>query len=183
MAAGEVASVRERDALRREPRRITGLPVYVAAVPELAVLGEQVTRGLLDAGGHAVLDASGADDSTLASAANRYHAELFLGLRPGDAVGCRTAYFASGRFRSEAGHAMAHAIHTELCRVLTIETAVAGKAYGVLRETRMTAVMCEVVPAGDVAAMRGLVARAGDVARAIVRGIRRAVEDPERATP
>ena len=42
----------------------------------------------------------------------------------------------------------------------------------------MAAVVCEVVPDGDVDAMRGLVAHAGEIARAIVRGIRRAVEAP-----
>jgi hypothetical protein len=42
----------------------------------------------------------------------------------------------------------------------------------------MAAVVCELVERGDVAAMRNVVARAGDVSRAIVRGIRRGVEEP-----
>ena len=62
--------------------------------------------------------------------------------------------------------------------MLGIPVDVSGKAYAVLRETRMAAVVCEVVPDGDVEAMRAVVARAGDVARAIVRGVRRAVESP-----
>jgi N-acetylmuramoyl-L-alanine amidase len=179
MAAGSVATVREREALRREaPRRLGGYTAYVAASPGLAVLGEQVTRGLLDAGARAVLDASGSDDSLLAAGANRFDADLFLGLRPGDSVGCHCAYFAVGRFRSEAGRGVARAIHDELRAVLPIEVDVSGKAYAALRETRMAAVVCEVVPDGDVEAMRGLVASAGTVARAIVRGVRRAVEEP-----
>jgi N-acetylmuramoyl-L-alanine amidase len=182
MAAGSVATVREREARRQvAPRRLGGHTAYVAAAPGLAVLGEEVTRGLLDAGARAVLDASGADDSLLAAGANRFDADLFLGLRPGDAVGCHCAYFEVGRFRSEAGHAIARAIHDELHDVLPTDVDVSGKAYGALRETRMAAVVCEVVPDGDVEAMRALVANAGTVARAIVRGVRRAVEEPAAA--
>jgi N-acetylmuramoyl-L-alanine amidase len=181
MAEGSVATVREREALRQDARLLAGRAVYVAAAPGLAVLGEQVTRGLLEAGSRALLDTSGADDSLLASGANRFDADLFLGLRPGDAVGCHCAYYASGRFRSEAGHAIAHAIHDELVSHFSIEVDVSGKAYAALRETRMTAVVCEVVPDGDVVAMRRLVANARAIALGIVRGVRRAIEEPPTA--
>jgi N-acetylmuramoyl-L-alanine amidase len=183
MADGSIASVRERDRLRRDRQRLVGHRAYIAAAPGLAVLGEEVTRGLLDAGAQVLLDASGAEDSLLAAGANRFDAHLFLGLRPGDSVGCHCAYFASGRFRSEAGHAVACAIHDELRGVLPIEVGVSGQTYAALRETRMAAVVCEVVPDGDVAAMRGVVASAGGVARAIVRGVRRAIEEPAVALP
>jgi N-acetylmuramoyl-L-alanine amidase len=177
MAEGSVATVREREALRRAERQLAGRAVYVAAAPGLAVLGEQVTRGLLDAGSRALLDASGADDSLLASGANRFEADLFLGLRLGAAVGGHCAYFASGRFRSEAGYTIAHAIHDELAGQLSRDVTVSGKAYAALRETRMAAVVCEVVPDGDVDAMSRLVANAHVIALAIVRGIRRAIEE------
>lgn len=177
MAEGSVATVREREALRRGERRLAGRVIYVAAAPGLSVLGEQVTRGLLNAGSRALLDTSGADDSLLASGANRFDADLFLGLRLGDAVGCHCAYFASGHFRSEAGHTIAHAIHDELVDRLSLDVDVSGKAYAALRETRMAAVVCEVVPDGDVEAMGRLVANAPAVAHAIVRGVRRAIEE------
>ncbi len=177
MAEGSVATVREREALRRAERHLAHRAVYVAAAPGLAVLGEQVTRGLLAVGSRALLDASGADDSLLASHANRFDADLFLGLRLGDALGCHCAYFASGRFRSEAGYAIAHALHDELAGRLPRDVTVSGKTYAALRETQMAAVVCEVVPDGDVEAMRRLVADAHQIALAIVRGIRRAVEE------
>jgi hypothetical protein len=41
----------------------------------------------------------------------------------------------------------------------------------------MAAVVCEVVPDGDVEAMGRLVANAPAVAHAIVRGVRRAIEE------
>jgi N-acetylmuramoyl-L-alanine amidase len=152
--------------------------VYVAAAPGLAALGEHVTRGLLEAGANALLEGWGDDDSRVAAEANRFGADLFLALRPGDPAGCRCAYFASGRFRSETGFAVATAIQEQLASLLPSDAGTCGKAYTVLRETHMAAVVCELVEEGDVEAMRRLVATAGDVGRAVVRGVRRAIEQP-----
>jgi len=178
LAEGSVAAVREREALRRGPHRIAGRRIFLAAVPGLDALADRVRRGVLEAGALAVLDASGNDDSSLAAAANRYEADLFLGLRPGDEPACRCSYYASGRFRSEAGFRVATAIATELAPVLGLEPLVCGRTHTALRETRMAAVLCEPVARDDVAATRRLVTSSADVARAIVRGMRRGVEEP-----
>ena len=95
-AEGSVASVREREELRRGPHRLEGRRVFLAVAPGFAALGDRVMRGLVDAGAIVVLDSSGNDDSTLAAAANRYAADLFLGVRPGDEPGCGCSYFESG---------------------------------------------------------------------------------------
>ena len=134
-------------------------------------------------GAGAALDATGADDPVLAAEANRYAADLFLAFRPGDTPGCRCSYFESGRFRSEAGHAVAEAVSEELSPILGSEADVAGRAYAVLRETRMAAVICEPVAAADVDGMRALVVRGADVAHAVVRGVRRGVEQPPAVPP
>jgi N-acetylmuramoyl-L-alanine amidase len=177
MAAGSVASVREREELRRGPHRLGGRRVYVFAAPGFEALGDAVTRGLLGTGATAVLDSTGADDSAVVAGANRYGADLFFGLRPGGGPQCRCTYFAAGSFRSEAGFRVATAVHDELARLLPT-VAADGRAYGLLRETRMAAVVCELAERGDVEAMRRLVARAGDVGRAIVTGVRRGIEEP-----
>ena len=44
MAAGSVATVRERDEMRRGPHRIEGRRIFVAAAPGLAVVGDNVAR-------------------------------------------------------------------------------------------------------------------------------------------
>jgi N-acetylmuramoyl-L-alanine amidase len=176
-AAGSAAGLRER--LRSGPPRLAGRRVYVAAMPGLAALGEAVTRGLLEAGATAVLDASGDDDSFVAGEANRFAADLFLALRTGDAPACRCAYYASARFESEVGRSVATAVHASLGAVLSTEASVCGKAYAVLRETRMPAVVCELVPEGDIDAMRELVTRSRDAARAVVEGVQRSVEEPD----
>jgi N-acetylmuramoyl-L-alanine amidase len=177
LAGDSAAGLRERERLRAGPRRLAGRRVYVAVAPGLAVLGERVTRGLLDAGASALLDATGDDESFVAAEANRYEADLLLALRAGDASGRRCAYFAAPRFTSEVGHEVATEIAHELGRVLAGPPEICGRAYPVLRETRMPAVVCELASDDDVAAMRELVSRAGDAGRAIVRGVERAIED------
>jgi N-acetylmuramoyl-L-alanine amidase len=176
-ADGSAASLRERERLLSGPRHLAGLRVYVAAEPGLAALAEQVAKSLVDAGAEAVLDPTGEEDTVVADEANRFGADLFVALRTGDAQ-CRCAYFAAGDFRSEAGFAVATAINDALGQVLPTATDVCGKAYASLRETRMTAVVVDVVPEHDVEAMRTLVTRAGDVGRAIVKGIQQAIEHP-----
>ena len=66
----------------------------------------------------------------------------------------------------------------ELAPLLGGDACVAGRAYAVLRETRMAAVICEPVAQVDVDGMRALVLRGADVAHAVVRGVRRGVEQP-----
>ena len=178
LAEGSVASVREREALRRGPHRLSGRRVFVAASPGFETLAGSVVHELLEVGAAAALDTSDASESVLAEEANRYVADLFLAFRAGDAPGCRCSYFESGRFRSEAGHAVAEAVSAELAPMLGGDACIAGRAYAVLRETRMAAVICEPVAQVDVDGMRALVSRGADVARAVVRGVRRGVEQP-----
>jgi N-acetylmuramoyl-L-alanine amidase len=176
LAGGSAAGLRERERLRAGPRRLAGRRVSVVSAPGLAVLGERVARGLLDAGANALLDATGDDDSLVAAEANRFEADLLLALRAGDASGRRCAYFLAPRFTSEVGQEVASAIAHELGRVFASEPEVCGRAYPVLRETRMPAVVCELVSEDDVDGMRELVSRAGDAGRAIVRGVAHAIE-------
>jgi N-acetylmuramoyl-L-alanine amidase len=176
MADGSVASVREREALRRGPHQLSGRRIFVAAAPGFETLARAVVHALLEEGAEATLDISGEGDSQLAAAANRFEADLFVAFRAGDRPGCRCSYFESGRFRSEAGYEVARALGIELTPLLGRDACAAGRTYAVLRETRMAAVICEPVAPVDVAGMRALVAQGPEVARAVVRGIRRGVE-------
>jgi N-acetylmuramoyl-L-alanine amidase len=178
-AESSVAHVREREELRRGPHGLSGRRIFVAVAPELSALGDRIMRELVDAGALVVLDASGTDDSSLASAANRYDADLFVALRLGATGGCRCSYFASGRFRSEAGFRVATAVSAELAGVLAVEPRVCGSLHTALRETRMAAVLCEPVARDDVVGAGHVVTAGGDVARAVVAGIRRGVEEPD----
>ena len=118
LAAGSVASVRERESLRQGPHDLAGRRVFVAAAPGFDALASAVVHGLGEAGASTALDTSGADDASLAAEANRYGADLFLAFRAGDTPGCRCLYYASDRFRSETGFAVACAVAERLGPVL-----------------------------------------------------------------
>jgi hypothetical protein len=163
--------------LREGVRHLAGQRVFIAVEPGLDSLAAGVVHGLREASVTAVLDPSGADGSALAERANRFRADLFFALGHGDVVECRCTYFESGRFRSEAGRAVAQSVHDEVEHVLP-GGGVCGRSYAVLRETRMAAVICEPVLRHDVHAMRALVALGDDVAWAVVQGIRRGIEQP-----
>lgn len=177
---GSVATVREKEALRDGALRLAGRRVYLAVEPGLDMLGETVAKGLMELGADVLVDGSGDDDSVIASEANRYVADLFLGLRFGDIAGHPTCdYFASHVSRSEGGCHVARCISEELAAALGQPAAEpAGRAYAVLRETSMPAVVCQPVQADDVEGVRQLRARAGAAGRAIVHGVQRGVEEP-----
>ena len=176
---GSVASVREKEALRDGVLRLAGRRVYLAVEPGLDALGEVVAKGLMELGADVLVDGSGEDDSVVASEANRYEADLFLGLRFGDIPGLSCDYFASHASRSEGGCHVAHCISEELAKALDYPPSEpSGRAYAVLRETRMPAVVCQPVQADDVEGVRRLVVRAGAAGRAIVHGVQRGVEEP-----
>ena len=100
--------------MRRGEHKLAGKRVFVASVPGFETLGTGVVHGLLAVGADAVLDTTGGAGSETAGEANRYAADLFLAVGPGDAPGCRCSYFESGRFRSEAGYRVATAIQEAL---------------------------------------------------------------------
>ena len=183
LAEGSVAAVREREALRREPRQLLGRRVFLACEPGLDTLGRAVELGLSGAGATVVLDASGTADSVLAAEANRFGADLVLALRTGDDAAHRCAYFENQRFRSEGGYCVARRIDEELTGPLGAAQGPVGRTYPILRETAMAAVVCEPATRGDLVAMRRVVERTADLARAIVRGVRRGVEEPIDARP
>ncbi len=177
LSAGSAASVRERESLRRDPRRVGSRRLYVAVEPVIGVLGEAVARRLLDSGAHVLLDGSGRPDAFLAEEANRYTADVVLALRAGDEPGCRVAYFATPTFRSERGYSLAFRLAQELDRSFAPVTA-CGRAYGILRETRMAAVECHPAGRDDASALAAVAAAPASLVEAIVEGVRRGVEEP-----
>ena len=177
LSDGAAASVREREALRRDPRLLASRRLYVAADPDLRTLGEAVARGLLESGAQVLPDASGRPSSLLAEEATRYKADIVVALRAGDEPGRRVTYYATRTFRSEGGHALAVRLAEELEHGFGPVDA-CGRAYGILRETPMTAVECHPAARDDESALAVAAAAPASLVDAIVRGVRRGVEEP-----
>jgi N-acetylmuramoyl-L-alanine amidase len=178
LAAGSVATVRERESLRRDPRQLEGHRIFLAADPALAVLGDQVAKMLRRGGATVAFDASGDDASALAEQANRFEALTFLALTTSPSDACQCSYFANASFRSEGGYCMATRLTEALQDALPKLEPAVGRTYRALRETRMAAVVCELVPSNDTDAVTDLNARLPAVAGAIVNGVRRGIEEP-----
>ncbi len=172
LAAGSVASVREREALR-SPRRLAECRLFVMTDLDVAELGRAVAESLQATGATVVLDASGADHSELTAEANRLDVHVFLALLSGSERCTRCAYFANQTFRSEGGYNAASRLTDELRTVRDAVEAPIGRTYRLLRETRMAAVVCELAPSSP-----SDQPKLDELAGAIVTGIRRALEEP-----
>ena len=183
MAAGSVASVRERDELRR-PDGLAGRRIYIAIAPGFDQIGTHLVRDLSAARAEVMPDLSGADDHALATRANRWRADLFVALRSGDLAEWQCLYFSSGDFQSERGCHAAQVIGEELGRVPSTTVAsdgasVDGVSYAILRETKMAAVLCGLADA-DAGNLAGILSRSAQIGSAISRGVGRAFEEPSR---
>ena len=162
----------------------SGRRVFVAAAPGFETLADAVVRGLAELGAGAVLDASGADDPVLAAEANRYAADLFLALprrRRARAAGAATSSRAASAPRP--GYAVADAVSARAGAVLGGEP--------VRRRARLRRAPRDPHGRGGLraggrrptstACARSCV-RGADVAHAVVRGVRRGVEQPPTET-
>jgi N-acetylmuramoyl-L-alanine amidase len=181
LAAGSVASVREREALRRDARRLEDRHLFLVADPGLSALAAAVGRGLRASG--AVVAGPEVSDPDLAADANTFGADVFLALGSGAAPGVRCAYFANQHFTSAGGLAIATHLTAALRGVLDDVEAPVGRTYRYLRETRMAAVVCELFSRDDPGGASHLTTRMPQLARAIVEGVRRGVEAPLDVTP
>jgi N-acetylmuramoyl-L-alanine amidase len=178
LAAGSVASVREREVLRNAPRRLDGLRVFLVAEPAMGALASEVRRAMRNLGGLVALDVSGDDPSVLTAQANQFQAGAFVALTNSGEPGVRCAYFSSRTFRSESGLCLAMRLTESLRTAVDEVDEPIGRTYRFLRETRMTAVVCELVGRDDADGCSMLTARLPDMTRALVEGLRRGVEEP-----
>jgi N-acetylmuramoyl-L-alanine amidase len=149
-AAGpSIAAVREAEQLRRAPRTLAGRRIVVGQLGSLGIVSRAVAKALRRAGA-TVMTIDEPDGSAHAQAANRFGADLYLGLAPTDGV-VTIAYYAVPGFESVGGRRLAHLLHDRLGRLLpAADDAPSGMRLAVLRETRMPAVLCELGPVRDV---------------------------------
>ncbi len=145
-----VATVREAEDLRSAPRHLTGRRIVIGESGGLSVLAEGVRRAVAEAGAEPLV-LHHPDGSAQAQAANRFEAEVYLGLALDPAPVCRAAYFAATGFESVGGRRLAELVIESLAVAINpTGPDVRGMRLPILRETRMPAVVCTLGPADDV---------------------------------
>ncbi|MDQ1479991.1 MAG: N-acetylmuramoyl-L-alanine amidase, partial [Actinomycetota bacterium] len=87
LAGGSVASVRERESLRRHTRRLRDRRLFLVVDPGLAALGAGVARRLRSEGALVVPDTSGDDHEVLAAQANAFGADVCIAIGTGTEPG------------------------------------------------------------------------------------------------
>jgi N-acetylmuramoyl-L-alanine amidase len=149
-----VAQVRELDRLRRSRPDLDERRIALGHFGSCGALAAALSRGLRVRGANVVaLDHP--DDTTQASTANRFEAEVYLGLRIENLPAPEVAYFGTEGFHSEGGLRLAQRCAAALERVLAdgmagTEVAVRGMRLPILRRTRMPAVLCTLAPPSSV---------------------------------
>jgi N-acetylmuramoyl-L-alanine amidase len=164
--APTVAHLRELEHLRDAPRHLHGRRIAVGETGGLAALADTVGRALQDAGAH-VWVLHHPDESAQATEANALNAEAFLSFAVRDEPGCATAFYATDGFESSGGRRLAELLLAEMPEAeLGPHRGVQGMRLAILRETRMTAVLCEIGPP----------VRAVEHASVLVSGVTRALD-------
>jgi N-acetylmuramoyl-L-alanine amidase len=141
-----VASVREREALRRSAGSLEGRRIVVTEPGGLDALTAAIGGALRNAGA-VVLTVHHPDGSEQAAQANGVAADVFVGFATHDDADCVTAYYKAPGYESSGGRRLADCLQAELAKV-TGQPArdPDGMAVPALRETRMPAVLCELGP-------------------------------------
>jgi N-acetylmuramoyl-L-alanine amidase len=150
-ASALVSTVRARERLRQSPRTLVDRHVAIGETGGLQTTLTALARRLRGVGALAT-EFHHPDQSAHAQTANAAGAEVYLGMRLDPATeGCRTAYYAGYRDESPGGHRLAELVQAHVPGALAIaDLGAVGMSVPVLRETRMTAVVVELGPAGAV---------------------------------
>ena len=144
--APTVARLRELEHLRDAPRHLDGRRIAVGETGGLGALADAVGRALQDAGAQ-VWVLHHPDESAQATEANALSAEAFVALAVGDEPGCATAFYATEGYESSGGRRLAELLIDEQPEAdLGPRHGIRGMRLPILRETRMTAVLCEIGP-------------------------------------
>jgi len=122
------------------------LRVVIGQFGGLGTLARHVARSLRQQGAR-VITADELDPSLHAAAANRDAAAAYVGFEPRTEMLAEIAYYATEGFESQGGRALAERIREAFADAGDLPAAVVhGMRLPVLRETRMTAVVCSLGP-------------------------------------
>jgi N-acetylmuramoyl-L-alanine amidase len=147
LADGEIAELRERESFAASPRALPGRHVLLASrMPGAGAAVAVIASDLERQGARCSQAVDVAIDTDAARAANDLDVDLCVLVQPVADPAWHCAYYRSGRYRSFRGHAIALRVAERLAASATADQAVAltaGLSGGVLRETRMPAVVVQ----------------------------------------
>jgi N-acetylmuramoyl-L-alanine amidase len=182
-----IARVRELERLRSGPAELRRQQILIVVEPGLDVVGVALARSLTHAGASVLTDVCRDDHSQVATRANQFAVDVLVALRWASSDGDPScSYFASGPFRSEAGYRMASEVQRSLSDLVPMASVPTGGRVALLRESRMPAIVIELVRPGDVRAMSVVVRQPFVLGDAIALGLRSAIEahtEPDRTEP
>lgn len=158
------AHLQERVTLLGASRFLAGTRVVLAEQGSLPALVRAVTQ-LLDQAGADTLAVHHPEGSVHAAEANRFAAQVFVGLCARAEPGARLSYYRTEGFESAGGRHLAEVVSEALQDVpLPQPIQIQGMRIPVLRETRMPALWCEIGPTSFVVEHAAAVAEAIAVA-------------------
>jgi len=141
-----VATLRELEQLSAVGKGLRELRLVVGHFGGLGPLTRQITRGLRQQGAK-VITVDELDPSVHATASNNHVANAYIGFKAQTEAGAGVAYYATPRFESTGGRALATRMTVAFRKVDGLVAAETdGVQMQVLRETRMTAVVCSLGP-------------------------------------
>lgn len=141
-----MAAIRELEQLSTVGSSLRQLRVVVGQFGGLGQLARQLAK-LLRQHGAKVITADELDPSLHAAAANRYTATVYVGFEPRPDEHASVAYYATAGFESVGGRALAERIAAAFGAAPSLPAVqTSGMRLPVLRETRMTAVVCAIGP-------------------------------------
>jgi N-acetylmuramoyl-L-alanine amidase len=141
-----MAAIRELQRLSTMGSSLRQLRVVVGQFGGLGSLARQVARQLRQHGAK-VITADELDPSVHAAAANRYGATVYVGFEPRPDDQATVSYYATAGFESVGGRALAERIANAFQTAPALPPVqTCGMRLPVLRETRMTAVVCSIGP-------------------------------------
>lgn len=157
--ARPVVGVRERERLREGRRPLQDCRIVLGEAMGLDAITTALAREV-QAVGAVVAVQQHPDPSVQATEANRFEADLYLGLEIDDVGPCRTAFYSTSGFQSVGGYQLATVVTAVIEQELDLPCAPPmGMRLPVLRETRMPAVVCTLGPASAVVATGTRLAR------------------------
>jgi N-acetylmuramoyl-L-alanine amidase len=161
-------------------------PVAASVQDQRIVLGQYGGLGALvrsiaqelRANGARVVTIDELDPSRQAAAANRYRANVYIGFEPQATSAATIAYYSTAGFTSAGGQSLAQRLACVLAATGALpDAATAGMRLTVLRETRMTAVVCSLGP------VKRIADAAGTLGNACVAALAAWVASPLELTP